>query len=115
MNTEFKFNHESDNLAEAVGVDQSILEGLGPKIIDMVQTFEKESESDTHADISVSKIVEKLSTTFSDTEIAILAGIQIKDSIMEAQQKSMQRSLPKELLEMLEELKDRKDFDPDAN
>jgi hypothetical protein len=114
MNTEFKFNHESDTLSKSIGVDQSILEGLGPKIINMVKTFEKNSESDTHTDISVSKIIENLSTTFSDTEIAILAGIQIKDSIMEAQQKSMQR-LPKELLEMLEGLKDRKDFDPDAN
>lgn len=115
MNTEFKFNHASDNLSEALGIDKSLLDGLGSKIINMLKEFEEESESEEESEISVSKIIEKLPTIFSDTEIVVLASIQIKDSIMDAHKASIQRKLPKEIQEMLDGLKINKDFDPDAN
>lgn len=115
MNTNFSFKHESDNLPEALGIDKSILEGLGPKIIGMIEKFEKESTDSQQAEISVSKIIELLPDNFSDTEIAVLAGIQIKDSIMDAQKAFMSRGLPKEIQDMLDGLRKDKDFDLDAN
>lgn len=120
--SDFTFKHEEDNLNLALGLKEGTLDTIGEKVINMVRAFEAEDEAADveEPSISISKIVEKMINTFSDTEIVVLASIQVKESIMEVERKSMQRKmlgsdLPPEIAELFASLKKKRDTDPDSD
>lgn len=115
-NPGFTFNHKEDNLNEALGLTDGTLDTIGPKIIGLVQEFEAEdlAEGKTEGTISCSKIIEKMIDSFTDVEIIALAAIQIKESIMDAEKRAIQRQqLPDGLMQMLASFKpsDKRDLD----
>lgn len=76
----FNFKHDSDNLSEALGIDDSVLQTLSQKV-------EKINESISDGDkFSISRILEKMQNyEFTQQELFILAASEINTKIIEHQ------------------------------
>ena len=83
MNTNFKFNHEADNLPEALGVNAEVIDTLNDGIIKVVEVLKKKSDDS----MTLSDIVEQIPEAFTDEQIVILAATFIKDVILDKQQR----------------------------
>ena len=106
-NPGFTFKHDEDSLNDALGLPENTLESIGTKIIGLVQTFEAEDDAEGKKEgtVSCSKIIEKMIDTFTDVEILVLASIQIKESIINAEKKASEKQISQELLDMLKIMK----------
>jgi hypothetical protein len=97
MKPNFKFDHQSDELHKALGIDESVLENLSKKMANLHDLLEDGEP------ISVSHILEKFDTLdLSNEELHILAATEVKNSIVSAQRKMMK---------LLSKLKDIKNLD----
>lgn len=75
MVPDFKFNHESDDFNESIGIDDQFQDEAIGKVNLLVNTLNEEDK------LTQSRILEELIAICSDEQIAFLALCFIKDQI----------------------------------
>ena len=81
MKPNFKFDHPQENLWDALGIQESTLDGLSEKMKNIDDSFE---DGDP---LSVSIVAEKLmGQNLSQEELYVLAASHVRDSISEKQE-----------------------------